>query len=300
MIHQKGNFSLTNWELVSVNPNEKNWTWKDIFCFWGNNIQTLIGFSLIASIFLVYNINFLIVVAGFLISSILVYIFVNLIGKPSQKHGLPFSVMLRTSMGVNGARYISLLRGLVGIFMFGVQTYFISKSIGYLIRVLLFTIDKNIIDQEFLLFFFMGMDVIDLFSFLVALLIQYSLFSNGISANRKFINFSALFVYFGLFLFFIIIVSENFNEISNSIKIHLNFNNALSKSNIIPLLAVTSTLFAYFSIIIVNFGDFSRYVKNENELKKGNLTLLLNLILFSFLSIIIVLGVDIIFAKKTN
>ncbi len=298
MIHQKGNFSLTNWELVSVNPNEKNWTWKDIFCFWGNNIQTLIGFSLIASIFLVYNINFLIVVAGFLISSILVYIFVNLIGKPSQKHGLPFSVMLRTSMGVNGARYISLLRGLVGIFMFGVQTYFISKSIGYLIRVLLFTIDKNIIDQEFLLFFFMGMDVIDLFSFLVALLIQYSLFSNGISANRKFINFSALFVYFGLFLFFIIIVSENFNEISNSIKIHLNFNNALSKSNIIPLLAVTSTLFAYFSIIIVNFGDFSRYVKNENELKKGNLTLLLNLILFSFLSIIIVLGVDIIFAKK--
>ena len=27
-------------------------------------------------------------------------------------------------------------------------------------------------------------------------------------------------------------------------------------------------MFAYFSIVIVNFGDFSRYVKNENELKK--------------------------------
>ena len=298
MIHQKDNFSLTNWELVSVNPNEKNWTWKDLFCFWGNNIQTLIGFSLIASIFLVYDINFLIVSCGFLLASILVYFFANLIGKPSQKHGLPFSVMLRTSMGVNGSRYISLLRGLVGIFMFGVQTFFISKSIGYLIRVLLFTLDKNILDQELLFFFFMGMNILDLFSFLLALLIQYFLFSKGISTNRKFINFSALFVYFGMVLFLTIIISENFNEISNSIKLHLNINNAISKSNIIPLLSITGTLFAYFSIIIVNFGDFSRYVKNENELKKGNLSLLLNIILFSFLSILIVLGVDIILAKQ--
>ena len=203
MIHQKGNFSLTNWELVSVNPNEKNWTWIDLFCFWGNNIQTLIGFSLIASIFLVYDINFLIVSCGFLLASILVYFFANLIGKPSQKHGLPFSVMLRTSMGVNGSRYISLLRGLVGIFMFGVQTFFISKSIGYLIRVSLFTLDKNLLDQELLFFFFMGMNVIDLFSFLLSLLIQYFLFSKGISTNRKFINFSALFVYFGLILIII-------------------------------------------------------------------------------------------------
>ena len=79
---------------------------------------------------------------------------------------------------------------------------------------------------------------------------------------------------------------------------HLNINNAISKSNIIPLLSVTGTLFAYFSIIIVNYGDFSRYVKNENELKKGNLTLLLNIILFSFISVLIVLGIDIIFAKN--
>ena len=46
------------------------------------------------------------------------------------------------------------------------------------------------------------------------------------------------------------------------------------------------------SIIILNFGDFSRYVKNENELKKGNLSLLLNLIIFSFFALFIVIGVD--------
>ena len=53
-------------------------------------------------------------------------------------------------------------------------------------------------------------------------------------------------------------------------------------------------MFAYFAIIIVNFGDFSRFVKNENELKKGNLSLLVNLILFSIFAIFIVIGADII------
>ena len=41
-----------------------------------------------------------------------------------------------------------------------------------------------------------------------------------------------------------------------------------------PLATVAGTIFAYFSIVIVNFGDFSRYVKNESELKKGNLSLI--------------------------
>ena len=42
--------SLTNWELVSVNPKDKNWTWKSIFNFWANSIQTVIGFSLSGSV----------------------------------------------------------------------------------------------------------------------------------------------------------------------------------------------------------------------------------------------------------
>jgi len=279
VIQQKENFPLKNWEIVSVSPNNKNWNWKDLFCFWGNNVQSVIGFSLIASLYLVYNLNFLIVLIGCLIASFLVYIFANLIGKPSQKHGLPFPVILRTSMGINGARYIALLRGLVGIFMFGIQTFFISKSIGYLIRITLFSIDSSFLDQDIFLYFYMGMNIIDGIAFLFTLLIQYSLFSKGQSANRLFINFSALFVYFGLIIFLILVISENFYEVSNSFKLSLNIVNPIAKNNVLPLMTVIGTMFAYFSIVIVNFGDFSRYVKNEEELNKGNISLLINLIL---------------------
>ena len=287
-----------NWEIVSVNPNNKIWNWKDFFCFWGSNIQSIIGFSLIASLYLVYQLNFFIVLIGCIIGSILVYIFSNLIGKPSQKHGIPFPVFLRLSMGVYGARYVAMLRGLVGIFMFGVQTYFISKSIGYLIRIGFFSVDSTILDKDIFLLFFMGLNIIDGFALIFAIWIQYLLFSNGQRFIKRIINFSTLFVYFGLVIFFIILIRENYNEIlivSNDL---FENNIIYSKENLITLLSVAGTFFAYFSIIIVNFGDFSRYAKSESDINKGNLSLLLNLLIFSFLAISLVLGSSIVFEKN--
>jgi len=298
VIQQKEKSNLMNWELVSVNPNNKIWSWKDFFCFWGSNIQTIIGFSLIASLYLVYQLNFFVVLSGCIIGSLLVYFFSNLIGKPSQKHGIPFPVFLRLSMGVYGARYVAMLRGLVGIFMFGVQTYFISKSIGYLLRISLFSIDSAILDKDIFLLFFMGLNIIDCFSLIFALWIQYLLFNNGQRFIKKIINFSALFVYLGLTIFFVMLISENYNEIINSFVDLLKSNNIYNKESLIALLSVAGTFFAYFSIVIVNFGDFSRYAKNENEVNKGNLSLLLNLLIFSFLAIFLVLGSSVFFEKN--
>jgi len=297
VIQQKETYNLMNWELVSVNPNNKIWNWKDLFCFWGSNIQSIIGFSLIASLYLVYQLNFFIVLSGCVIGSILVYLFSNLIGKPSQKHGIPFPVFLRLSMGVYGARYVAMLRGLVGIFMFGVQTYFISKSIGYLIRISLFSLDKTILDQDIFLFFFMGLNIIDGFSIVFAMWVQYLLFSNGQRFIKRIINFSTLFVYLGLVVFFILIIRENYNEIIKASSDLFENNIIYNKESLIALLSVAGTFFAYFSIIIVNFGDFSRYAKSESEVNKGNLSLFLNLLIFSFLAISLVLGSSIFFEK---
>ena len=61
MIQENNNISLKNWELVSVNPNNKDWDWKDLFCFWGSTLQSIIGFSLIASLYLVYELNIAVV-----------------------------------------------------------------------------------------------------------------------------------------------------------------------------------------------------------------------------------------------
>jgi len=298
VIQQKEKFQIRNWELVSINPNNRNWTWVNYFNLWAVNTQSIIGFSLVASLYILYDLNSFAVLTGCLIAGLLVYFFANLIGKTSQNSGLSFPVILRLSMGFNGARYVGMLRGLVGIFMFGVQTFFISKSLGYLIRIFIYEIDTQILYNEILLFFFFGMNLIDWVSLIITFFLQFYLFTNGQIVNRKFISFSAIFVYIGLSVFLIIIVSENYNELVNSLKLSTNTKNFIAKENIFPIISITGTMFAYFSILLVNYGDFSRYAKNYKEMNKGNLSLILNLIIFSFFALLITLGSDIILTKK--
>jgi nucleobase:cation symporter-1, NCS1 family len=298
VIKEKSKNTLVNWELVSVNPNDKKWLWTDLFCFWGINIQSIIAFSLITSLYLVYEINFLIVLIGSLIGSFFVYLFANLIGKPSQKHGIPFPILLRTSFGFSGARYFSLLRGLVGIFMFGIQTYFLSKAFSYLIRIFIFSMDKTILNQEIFLIFLLGLNLIDWVSFLIAILLQLFLFSKSHQFNRIFINFSAIAVYLGMISFAVVIVLYEYDYVTQAFLQIFIFEDIFLKKNIIPLLTVAGTIFAYFSIIILNYGDFSRYVKSSNELKKGNLSLILNLLIFSFFAVFVVIGSDVILNQK--
>tara|TARA_B100000579_G_C22828336_1_gene854513 strand:- start:1533 stop:2480 length:948 start_codon:yes stop_codon:yes gene_type:complete len=127
---------------------------------------------------------------------------------------------------------------------------------------------------------------------------QFYLFSRGQESNRTLINFSSLFVYLGLVVFLIIIVSEHSNDLFNSFKLSTITSNYLSKENFLPLISITGTMFAYFSIVLLSYGDFSRSAINIKEMKKGNLSLVLNLVIFSFLSVLIVLGSEIILTKN--
>ena len=292
MSQQKSKKTLINWDLVTVNPTNKVWNWTDLFCFWGVNIQSIIGFSLIASLYIIYDLNTFVVLFGTIFASILIYFFSNLIGKPSQKFGLPFVVLLRSSLGFRGAKYFGSLRCLVGIFMFGIQTFFLSKALGYLIRIGLFSYDKAILEFDFFLIFFLGMDLIDWASISLSMIVQLILFSLGMNFNKKIINFSAIFVYLGMLIFFFGVLLSDVKFTTNAFLNTLSLDNFIDKNNLAPFITVTGTIFAYFSIVILSFGDFSRYVKNEKELKKGNLSLILNLLIFSFFALFIVIGAD--------
>jgi len=54
----------------------------------------------------------------------------------------------------------------------------------------------------------------------------------------------------------------------------------------------------YFDAVVINFGDFSRFVKNEAEMKKGNLWGLVgNVIFFSFITLMITGGTIAVFGE---
>ncbi len=167
---------------------------------------------------------------------------------------------------------MGLIRALVGIFMFGVQTYFLSKAFGYLIRILIFSVDSSLLSKDIFLFFLFGIDIIDWISFIIVIIFQTLIFSVGINFNKRLINYSAITVYGGILIFFFGILLSDVKLTSQAFSELLDYKNLFDHDNIFALLTVAGAIFAYFSIIIVSFGDFSRYVKNEDELTKGNLS----------------------------
>ena len=103
--------------------------------------------------------------------------------------------MLRISMGLNGAKYLSLLRFVIGVFMFGIQTFFISKSITYLIRIFIYyNLDSQILDDQVFLAFFLGLNIIDWISLVLT-------FATLSSQMPKSIGYYTYLLAFVLYLF---------------------------------------------------------------------------------------------------
>jgi NCS1 family nucleobase:cation symporter-1 len=144
----------------------------------------------------------------------------------------------------------------------------------------------------------LGLNIIDWISFVIVIAFQTLMFSTGIQFNKKLINISAVTVYAGMIFFFFVVFLSDVKITSKAFVDILDLSNFLDKNNIAPLLTVAGTIFAYFSIIIISFGDFSRYIKDEKNLKKGNLSLIVNLVVFSFAAVFIVVGSDIFLKSK--
>ena len=167
-----------------------------------------------------------------------------------------------------------------------------------MIRILIFTIDNSILHQNLFIFYYFGLNIIDWSAILITIIFQTLLFSLGIQYNKKLINYSTITVYVGMIFFFFVVFLSDVKITALAFSNIISLDNFLDINNLAPLFTVAGAIFAYFSILIISFGDFSRYVKNDKDLKKGNFSLILNLIIFSFLSVFIVTGSDVFLNQK--
>ena len=211
---------------------------------------------------------------------------VNLSGKPSVKHGIPYPVFARVSMGVFGANFPAMARGLVAMFWYGAQTYAASTAVALLITALTGNPGTEM---------FLGMTGVMWVSFIFVSLFQIYLFWQGIDLVRKFLNFAGPAVYVVMVILMLAIWGEvggnllsEVGEIFSGGERSGGFEGLGSFG---AFLAVFSIMVGYFAAVVINFGDFARFVKNEEEMKKGNLYGLVgNVVFFSFITLMITGG----------
>jgi len=281
---------LYNSDLAPTPKEKKTWGWFEIFNVWANDVQSLFGYTLAASLFLTYGLNGWAVFLAILLAGFFIMWLVNLSGKPSVKHGIPYPVFARVSMGVIGANFPAMVRGIVAMFWYGAQTYFASTAVALLLTALSGSEGGSAT--------FLGMNNIAWISFIFVAGFQIYLFWHGIDLIRKFLNFAGPAVYAVMIILMLTIWAKAGGGLLSEVGNIFSGVGSYSGGAFAAFLAIFGTMVAYFAAVVINFGDFARFVKNEKEMRKGNLWGLPgNIFLFSFIALMVTAGTVSVFGE---
>lgn len=272
---------LFNEDLAPVPASKRTWGALEIFNVWTNDVQSLAGYTLAASLFITAGISGWLVFLAIILASVLVMFLVNLSGKPSVRYGIPYAVIARTNMGVLGARFPALLRGIVGMFWFGAQTYFASTAVALAINVFF----PNHSAETFLSLTWVGWLSIVIVSFF-----QLLIFMRGMSWISRFLNFAGPAVYVVMVLLLIFLWSKAGSELITGVGT-LFQSERTGWAAFSAFVGVVGTMVAYFAAVVVNYGDFSRFTRSLSHMRRGNFYgLPVSLTFFTFLALFITAG----------
>jgi NCS1 family nucleobase:cation symporter-1 len=272
---------LYNPDLAPTAPAGRTWGVFSIFAMWMSDVHSVGGYTFAASLFFLGLTGWQVLIS-MIVGIMAVYFLMNLIGRPSLKYGIPYPVVARLSFGVMGANLAASVRGIVGIVWYGVQTYFASKAVQVLIITIVPSAAGLTHDSIF------GLSTLAWASFLFMWFFQLVIFLSGMETIRKFIDFCGPVVYVVMFALAIWILSQaGFASLNAQLAPPPSSGTAT-----VGLMANAAMLIvAYFSALLLNFGDFARFGKDERAMRVGNfLGLPVNFLVFSIIIVIVTSG----------
>jgi NCS1 nucleoside transporter family len=270
---------LYNDDLAPVAAAGRHWGTFDIFAMWMSDVHSVGGYTFAASLFFLGLTGWQ-VLLSMACGIAAVYLLMNLIGEPSQKLGVPYPVIARLSFGVMGANIAAIVRGIVGIVWYGVQTYFASKAV----EVLVVTLAPGA--EAWRHGGVIGLSPLGWASFLFMWLFQLLIFLNGMETIRKFIDFCGPAVYVVMFALAVWIVWQ-----TGLSSLSLQLAPPVTGSSFGHMANAAMLIVAYFAALLLNFGDFSRFAKSRESMKLGNfLGLPINFMAFALITVIVTSG----------
>lgn len=268
---------LTNEDLAPLK--RQTWGQYNIFAFWMSDVHSVGGYITAGSLFAL-GLSSWQVLVSLLVGIVIVQFFCNLVAKPSQATGTPYPVICRASFGVLGANIPAIIRGLIAVAWYGIQTYLASGAM--LMLILHFRPDwapyADVAQHGFV-----GLSSLGWASFMIMWVMQALVFWHGMEAIRKFIDWAGPAVYVVMMVLCGWLVWK-----AGWDNINLNLGGVKFEGwEALPvMLSAIALVVSYFSGPMLNFGDFSRYGKDFDAVKKGNFWgLPVNFLFFSLLTV---------------
>ena len=118
--------SLYNEDLAPAT--KRDWGIYSLFCMWMADVHSIGGYTFAAGLFFL-GLNGWWVLAGLGVATFVVLGLMNLTGYAGQRLGVPYPVLARLSFGVLGANIPAIIRGLIAVAWYGIQTYLASAAL---------------------------------------------------------------------------------------------------------------------------------------------------------------------------
>ena len=117
---------LANSDLAPLK--KQSWSSYNIFAFWMSDVHSVGGYVTAGSLFALGIASWQVLIS-LIVGIVIVNVFCNLVAKPSQVTGVPYPVINRAIFGVRGANIPAIIRGLIAVAWYGVQTYLAAESL---------------------------------------------------------------------------------------------------------------------------------------------------------------------------
>lgn len=275
--------SLYNEDLAPAK--DRHWGAFSIFNVWTSDVHSLWGYYLAASLFLLCGsfTNFVIAIG---LSSLVIYALMNLIGYAGEKTGVPYPVLARASFGVWGANLPAMVRAIVACFWYGAQT---AAASGALVALL---VRSDAFLQYHQTTQFMGHSGLEAICYVLIWALQLLIIQHGMETVRKFQDWAGPAVWVAMLVLAVGLTVKaggfSFDHgIPQDVLIDKTRDAGITgePGSFWALMAVGATWITYFAALYLNFCDFSRYARDKEAVRTGNMWgLPVNLIAFSLVA----------------
>jgi NCS1 family nucleobase:cation symporter-1 len=265
---------------------ERRWGAYSIFALWMNDVHNIGNYTFAAGLFVLglgaWQ-SFFALLGGILI----VFGGMNLMGFMGQKTGVPFPVMARISFGVHGAQLPALIRAIIAIAWYGIQTFLASLAVTVL-AIRIWPSAEALTQQTFL-----GLHYLGWICFLILWAVQLVILSYGMEVVRKFQDWA------GPIIWLVMLGMAAWMLWLTKGHIRWNPPNALSGGAMWrEMLAAATLTIATYGALMLNFCDFSRFAPTRKSVIRGNFWgLPINFTAFAMVSIIVTAGTLTVFGE---
>ena len=270
---------LYNEDLRPAKPEERRWNTYSLFCLWMNDAHNVGNYTFAAGLFLL-GLSPIQVTLGILGGALIIFGGCCMSGFMGHDTGTPYPVVSRLSWGVWGARFTALVRGIVAIAWYGVQTFLASVAL----KVLLVRFIPGM--ESLTEIRFLGLDLLGWIAFLLLWGIQLLIVRKGMEAVRHFQGLA------GPAIWVVMLALAGWMLWQADFSISWTTGGGDTPLSAgeqwYQTFAAIGLTVGVLATLMLNFSDFARFSPSRQDVVKGNaLGLPLNWTAFALTSVIV-------------